>query len=221
MNSILNRLMFWRGNTTKTQYTFMNSNNIQTQGYATLNLTITGKSIPGDITSTVPVVLPYGFINIPEINANSVGAYLTGTTQNPIVMGFLNAFTEKDYRVQGISENGETSIYSQNFSTTVRNDGCYYRSQYNPNDLYEATAVIGEWMQKILSDIIIQIQTLYNNLELVQNSLNLHTHNYSGGITSSPNSTVNFGSINDTLEEDENAINQNKIFVTKDGTLPT
>jgi hypothetical protein len=214
MNNYNNRnsLYLWRGQISDPAQT------LNSDGFAAVNVTVNGKSIPGDDVVTVPTMTPYGLLGVPENNSNALGAYITGTIQNPVVLGLLSAFTDADYRVAGLEE-GESALYSTAFSRLMKNDGCFYTSQVS--DPFTATALIGEWIKKILVDVINQLEATYaEGFANVEQQFAMHVHPIPGDTSGSPTTGIDFGTPSEVLEEDLAALEANQIFMTTDGILP-
>lgn len=107
-----------------------------------------GMGVNGFIKDNAIVILPYGLIS--KIPAGT-SVCLTDTTggATPYVLGVVQSLPLDS----PLSENdGDVALASLNFAIKLSSTSVQYFNLKNPN--YIATAVSGEWMKKILSDII-------------------------------------------------------------------
>ncbi len=121
--------------------------------------------VNGNNRSKVPVAYPYGFGAIPPPNLQILLINPGQNGQNPIIIGAL------DSPGAGFSytpQPSESYNYNKNWLLTYQLGGII---AYKNNDTtsYQATLPSGEWMNKILTDII-------SRLGAIESFINNHEH---------------------------------------------
>jgi phage gp45-like len=176
-------------------YTFspkLNFNPSSKSTSAAVTVSVNYNTIDGYVKPDVPILSPYGFISMPDDNANSI--YLGTSAYNAIgVVGYTNSLA-KNSNMSGMVK-GESGIFSKNnFTLKAKLNALISTFTNDSNTTITTTLPISENIVKILIDIINEIRALeanYNALITTFNNFNAdflaHVH---GGVTTGGGSTT-------------------------------
>ncbi len=166
----------------------------------------------GNPVDSVSVLSPYGHGSFPVTNMNAFISPVEDSNKQYFCLGFQNVIPPID----GFTPvEGESWNFSKKYTLVYYNTGLIaYR---NEAGTYQATLVSGEWMGKILTDLIDD-----NNKDVDATSIRgwINTVLIPQLAAQSPPIVITPIAVNPTLTSDKTAITDNEILITDDGTLP-
>lgn len=190
------------------------------EGYGRIFCNTQNRYVEGDSMITLPVISPFGMLSVPTKTSNAMGINIGGVQYSPALFGVVVPSDTKETKdPYGTPKEGETVVYSLSYQHRIRNNSVKYNIQNKQMDS-EVNVINGEWAAKIIKDLLTQVQDLYQQLETVKAEYSAHTHVADNSPTSTPDNSLNFGTINEDIATDLNAINQEQVYVD-DKAIPT
>lgn len=173
--------------------------------------TFTNIRTKGNAMDSISILSPYGHSGLPITNMNAFISPAEDSNKQYFCLGFQNTMPPVPYT----PVMGESWNFSKVYTLMYKNIGLV---AYRNNDTgYHATLVSGEWMGKILTDLIDD-----NNKNTDSTSIRgwINTVLIPQLAAQSPPIVITPIAVNPTLVTDKSAITANHILITDDGTLP-
>lgn len=156
----------------------------------------------------VPIVQPYGYYSRPAVGSYAVVTYLGNVYNQLFVAGFVNSLPV------------ESNLDLAAGEAAMGSSGAYFlaakvdRLNYFWQNTYSATPISGEWVNKILIDLI-------NRVNYLEGLLNGHIHLISPDVFTGPMIPQIDPSPDSSLVADANSINAGNTLIGPSGNEPT
>jgi hypothetical protein len=188
---------------------------------AAVTVSVNYNTIDGYVKSDVPILSPYGFISMPDDNAN--GIYLGTSAYNAIgIAGYTNSLP-KDSNMSEMVK-GESGIFSAgNFTLKAKLDALISTFTNNADAVITTILPISENIVLILIDIMKEIRALEAAVNTMVSTYNLLTHPVTGSTTTPPNQPQNSYTETSRFTNDYTFINTtpSKMYININGEVLT